>query len=312
MTTRGQLSRYGYPSTSQDACNYQVIHTPSATIACAANSEEKVLRPSMESTLDVAAVAKVGKLLVCCAVELPQAAQNVKVSLQDEMQKIVITPNMANEQDEFFLLASFGRCKFRLTEDSVGQLLQVALGGSAKAFKVLHVQDRVFCFSLSSKKVGFFVYKLRYYQCDAFKRKKLQKKNWRQISKPRPQKSSSLSVLTDTSKTAVNHADHSVLTGANAVPINQAAPGKSAIGSEPQNRASVFDRIQFQKVSVFSRLNSEDMERNAREAISTSQVRSLGYKSEPAARQQKQKAIQNLEKVAVNKAGSVGCNSTTI
>ncbi|KAM3310561.1 hypothetical protein ACQJBY_031324 [Aegilops geniculata] len=41
----------------------QVIHTPSATIACAASSQEKILRPSMESTRDVAAAAKIGKLL---------------------------------------------------------------------------------------------------------------------------------------------------------------------------------------------------------------------------------------------------------
>ncbi|GJN23661.1 hypothetical protein PR202_gb11327 [Eleusine coracana subsp. coracana] len=41
----------------------QVIHTPSATVACAASSQEKVLRPSMESTRDVAAAAKIGKLL---------------------------------------------------------------------------------------------------------------------------------------------------------------------------------------------------------------------------------------------------------
>ncbi|TVU45564.1 hypothetical protein EJB05_05053, partial [Eragrostis curvula] len=79
-----QLSQYGYPSTSQDACNYQVIHTPSATIACAANSEEKVLRPSMESTLDVAAVAKVRKLL--------GERLLFSGSPADEMQKIVITP----------------------------------------------------------------------------------------------------------------------------------------------------------------------------------------------------------------------------
>jgi ribosomal protein L18 len=41
----------------------QVIHTPSATVACSASSQEKLLRPSMESTRDVAAAAKIGKLL---------------------------------------------------------------------------------------------------------------------------------------------------------------------------------------------------------------------------------------------------------
>ena len=41
----------------------QVIHTPSATVTCSASSQEKLMRPSMESTRDVAAAAKIGKLL---------------------------------------------------------------------------------------------------------------------------------------------------------------------------------------------------------------------------------------------------------
>jgi len=40
-----------------------VIHTPTATVASAVSSQEKALRPSMESTRDVAAAAKIGKLL---------------------------------------------------------------------------------------------------------------------------------------------------------------------------------------------------------------------------------------------------------
>ncbi|KAG6466527.1 50S ribosomal protein L18-like [Zingiber officinale] len=43
--------------------NAQVIHTPTATVAASASSQEKLLRPSMESTQDVAAAAKIGKLL---------------------------------------------------------------------------------------------------------------------------------------------------------------------------------------------------------------------------------------------------------
>lgn len=41
----------------------QVVHTPTATVASAASSQEKALRPSMESTRDVAAAAKIGKIL---------------------------------------------------------------------------------------------------------------------------------------------------------------------------------------------------------------------------------------------------------
>ncbi|KAH0458010.1 hypothetical protein IEQ34_013325 [Dendrobium chrysotoxum] len=41
----------------------QVVHTPTATVAASASSQEKLLRPSMESTRDVAAAAKIGKIL---------------------------------------------------------------------------------------------------------------------------------------------------------------------------------------------------------------------------------------------------------
>ncbi|XP_050226025.1 uncharacterized protein LOC126675427 [Mercurialis annua] len=41
----------------------QVIHTPTATVACTASSQEKALRPTMENTRDVAAAAKIGKIL---------------------------------------------------------------------------------------------------------------------------------------------------------------------------------------------------------------------------------------------------------
>ncbi|KAA8536823.1 hypothetical protein F0562_029301 [Nyssa sinensis] len=43
--------------------NAQVIHLPTATVASAASSQEKALRLSMESTQDVAAAAKMGKIL---------------------------------------------------------------------------------------------------------------------------------------------------------------------------------------------------------------------------------------------------------
>ncbi|XP_078160688.1 ribosomal L18p/L5e family protein [Carex rostrata] len=41
----------------------QVVHAPTATVAASASSQEKLLRPSMESTQDVAAAAKIGKIL---------------------------------------------------------------------------------------------------------------------------------------------------------------------------------------------------------------------------------------------------------
>ncbi|KAF5198792.1 Ribosomal L18p/L5e family protein [Thalictrum thalictroides] len=41
----------------------QVVHTPTATVASSASSQEKLLRESMESTRDVAAAGKIGKIL---------------------------------------------------------------------------------------------------------------------------------------------------------------------------------------------------------------------------------------------------------
>lgn len=43
--------------------NAQVIHSPTATVASSASSQEKALRSSMENTRDVAAAAKIGKIL---------------------------------------------------------------------------------------------------------------------------------------------------------------------------------------------------------------------------------------------------------
>ncbi|XP_010546733.1 PREDICTED: uncharacterized protein LOC104818726 [Tarenaya hassleriana] len=41
----------------------QVMHSPTATVAFSASSQEKALRGGMESTRDVAAAAKIGKIL---------------------------------------------------------------------------------------------------------------------------------------------------------------------------------------------------------------------------------------------------------
>ncbi|KAL6225585.1 hypothetical protein ACLB2K_004434 [Fragaria x ananassa] len=41
----------------------QVVHSPTATVASSASSQEKALRESLESHRDVAAAAKIGKIL---------------------------------------------------------------------------------------------------------------------------------------------------------------------------------------------------------------------------------------------------------
>jgi hypothetical protein len=70
---------------------------------------------------------------------------------------------------EFFLVVSVGRCKLKLSETSVAQILQVAIGDNAPSFCVLSLGDRVFHFSISSKSIGLFIYNLRSFECETFK-----------------------------------------------------------------------------------------------------------------------------------------------
>jgi hypothetical protein len=51
--------------------------------------------------------------------------------------------SLASPDHAFFLVASFGHCKFKLSPSSVGFLLQATIGGVAKDFDVLPLLDRV-------------------------------------------------------------------------------------------------------------------------------------------------------------------------
>jgi hypothetical protein len=70
---------------------------------------------------------------------------------------------------EFFLIASVGRCKYQLNENSIGLLLQVTLGGVAADFRLQQLSNRVFKFAVASPNVGFHIYKLCVYVCDQYK-----------------------------------------------------------------------------------------------------------------------------------------------
>lgn len=61
----------------------------------------------------------------------------------------------------FFLLVTFRRFLFRLTEDSVSLALQSCLGGRASDFHVQFLSRNHFRLSVFSKDVGFEIYKLR-------------------------------------------------------------------------------------------------------------------------------------------------------
>jgi hypothetical protein len=50
----------------------------------------------------------------------------------------------SNSSSSFILVASFGRCKLRLSGLNVGYILQSILGGSALDFKIVFLSERVF------------------------------------------------------------------------------------------------------------------------------------------------------------------------
>jgi hypothetical protein len=59
---------------------------------------------------------------------------------------------------EFFLVAAFGRANFKLNVHTVGVALQACFGGSAAKFHVTLLHERVFCFSVESRSIGFEIY----------------------------------------------------------------------------------------------------------------------------------------------------------
>ncbi|KAJ1277065.1 hypothetical protein BS78_05G265400 [Paspalum vaginatum] len=79
-------------------------------------------------------------------------------------------PVTVSDSPGFLLVVSFGRCKFKLTEISVGRLLQATIGGSADLFQVATLGQRVFKFTVSASSVGFAIYRLRGFTCAAWVR----------------------------------------------------------------------------------------------------------------------------------------------
>jgi hypothetical protein len=61
---------------------------------------------------------------------------------------------------EFSLIVSVGRCKYRLSEHSIGFILQATLGGVAADFRPQQISDWVFKFVVASRNVGFHIYNM--------------------------------------------------------------------------------------------------------------------------------------------------------
>lgn len=70
---------------------------------------------------------------------------------------------------QFFLVLSFGRCVFRLSEHVAALILESVIGGCADSFRAFRLDDRVFRFSVHSQDVGFHIYKLRSFESPLFK-----------------------------------------------------------------------------------------------------------------------------------------------
>lgn len=79
-----------------------------------------------------------------------------------------VSPTVPLSSSVFHLVDSFGRSAIRLNEDSVGLILQSCLGGIAKDFNVFHLSDWMFSFSVSGKKVGFMIHRLKHFSCKSF------------------------------------------------------------------------------------------------------------------------------------------------
>jgi hypothetical protein len=147
-------------------------------------------------------------------------------------------------------VVSFGRCIFKLNSDSVGHLLQAALGGFATGFEVLQLADLVFRFLVSSMAVGFHIYNSRYIDRKEFRAFfnlwNHGGPNWkREFKNFSDEEAASWQKVRG--KKSLSFADivRLPLTGANAIPIRNNV--KFSGGHARQARASV---------SVFSRLGA--------------------------------------------------------
>jgi hypothetical protein len=126
---------------------------------------------------------------------------------------------------EFFLVLSFGRCRFRLSELLASQVLESIIGGHAPSFRVLQLADRVFRFSLHSQEVGFHIYKLCSFECLEFKiffhlwhnggaNYRLEYRNWLT-----EQAKEWVEVVKGPSRSAPVHNSNVCLSGANLIPL---------------------------------------------------------------------------------------------
>ncbi|TVU01465.1 hypothetical protein EJB05_53081, partial [Eragrostis curvula] len=79
-----------------------------------------------------------------------------------------VSHHPSSSSGPFFLVVSFSRSSIKITDDSVGFMVQSCLGGTAKDFQVTHLKDWCFRISVFSKAVGFLIDSLRKFACPLF------------------------------------------------------------------------------------------------------------------------------------------------
>lgn len=107
--------------------------------------------------------------MVGAAMDLPGLSFSAGRRFEDDLRASLGLLVSLSPSDSFHLVAPFGRCKFKLSPESVGLILQTTIGGFAAFFKVSALSDRVFKFSVASKKVGLIIRRLISYECTAYK-----------------------------------------------------------------------------------------------------------------------------------------------
>ncbi|TVU39446.1 hypothetical protein EJB05_12866, partial [Eragrostis curvula] len=188
-------------------------------------------------------------------------------------------------QTEFLLVASIGRCIYRLSEESVSHILQATIGGNAADFRPAQLDDRLFRFSVSSKAVGFHIYQLQSYECKQYKilfhlwgaggaqwnreRKEYEQEeaaSWQVVNHKKkksyadavrqPQRLRSSKSVT-TSMPIVQQERQILFTGSNTAPINQQERQAPLTGA---NTVPITQKRRFTaphgRQSVFTRLSS--------------------------------------------------------
>nr|AWA45197.1 hypothetical protein SS81E14_000014 [Saccharum spontaneum] len=175
-----------------------------------------------------------------------------------------ITPSTGS----FSMIVAFGRCRFRLNEDFTADCLSKILGGPTSAFHVSQIEDRIFFFLVSSKHIGFQVYKIRNFVCNEFELF-FQLYNEAGLSFARAHINPKPFPWVDVrrkSYAAVARKQSSLLFGANRVPIGPARfkvpQAPNSIGGPSSNATSrsklMLDNIQRSNQSIYEqfKLNS--------------------------------------------------------